>query len=110
VPLGEDPFHQHLLYWTGQLQQPDLVRDGRSALAHLCRQRLLCDSEILKEYLQGERLIHSVEVLPHNVLNQGQLQTLSVRSFPNNSRYHRVSGHLRSPPATLARDQFVRAA
>ena len=48
-----------------------------------------------------------IELLPHHVLHQGQLQALHVGGRADDGRHHGEAGLLRRSPTPFARDQFV---
>ena len=95
---------QHLLR---QGQQTEHVGDGRAGLAHALGHLLLSQTVFLHQHLIALGLLHRVQVLPLEVLDQAKLHDLSVIRLDDNGGDLVQSGGLGRPPPPLSGDDLI---
>jgi hypothetical protein len=107
MPLPDAAVEERFLHRVGGLQQPQRVGDGDPALAHPPGHLLVGQPELLNQLPVGRRLLQRVQVLPLQVLHQGQFQHLLGGQVLNDDRHRRQAGQFRRPPAPLPCHQLV---
>ena len=91
----------------GKLQEAQTVGDRAAVAADPLRQLLLRPLELRQQLLVGLGLVHRVQVLAEQVLDQGELQALTVGRLPKEGRDPFEPGELRGPPPSLAGDELI---
>ena len=110
VAGGEGPcLHQghHLL---GQGQQAQGVGDGGAGFAHALGHLLLGQAVLLHQHPVAPGLLGGVQVLPLEVLNQGQLHHLAVVGLDDDGGHLVQAGQLGGAPAPLPGNNLIVAA
>ncbi len=103
----ELPAGHHLPQLAGQAQEAEGVRDRGAVAAHAARDLLLGEAELVLQPVEGLRLLDGVELLPLDVLDEGQLEELLVGDVAHGDRDGGEAGRLRRPQAPLPRDDLV---
>ena len=104
---GNLPLFHHSLHTFIQLQQPEGIGDDRPAFGNTPGNLLLGQAEFLHQPLIGPGLLHGIQVLSLQVLNQGKLHDLLIIIFPDYDRHFLQSGLHAGPPSALARDDLI---
>jgi hypothetical protein len=100
---GRDPLlGQRSLDLDCRLQQPDRVRDRRSAASQLLGNRFLGHSELVAQPGEGAGLVERREVTPLEVLYQGHLEASAVPDhWPKDGRHGSEPGNLSGAQSAL---------
>ena len=95
------------LHGHRQLEQPDGVRDHRTAASEPVGEFGVRHAELDQQLLVGGGLLQRVELDPVDVLQQRVAQQDVVARPPHDGRDARETRPLRRPPAPLAHDELV---
>src|SRR3990170_26961 len=90
-----------------QLEQAQAVGDGAAVLADPLRQLLLRPAELREQVLVRLGLLHRVQVVAQQVLDERELEALRVRGLPHERGDPVEPGQARRAPAALAGDELV---
>ena len=92
-----------------QVKETECVGDRASVHAHTLCDLLVAQAELVDEPPKRLGLLHRVEVLALEVLDDGPLGKLTIIQVPHNGGHSVEPGQLRSPPATLTGNELVTA-
>ena len=107
VSCGQLAALKHFQDLRGQVQQPKCVGHGGPGFSHpLCR-LFLGHGIILHQRLIAQGFFHRVQVLPLQVLNQGQFHGFLVVGLDDHGGDLRQVRHPCGPPAALAGDDLI---
>src|SRR5690606_10176911 len=110
VPHLQLARHDHLLHRLGELEEPQQV-GGRAARAADGLGRLLVrHAEFVEQPLYAGRLLHGIEVLALDVLDEAHGERRLVGHLAHHRGHFGEPGHLRRAPAPFARDELVATA
>ena len=87
-------FLQGHLHLCRELQQAEVVGDGRAAFPHALRHLLLCHACLFEQVLIGQGYFDGVEVLALDVLHESHLHDVLVIDGTDVGRYGLQPGHL----------------
>ena len=107
MPLTQAVQPQLRQYARREAQEPQLVRHGRLALAHLPRRLLLTETPGLHQARKALGLLDKIKVAPLQILHQRQHPGRLFVDRRHQARRLRQPGHARRAQPPLARDQLI---
>src|SRR5688500_15493614 len=94
----------------GEVEQAQRVAHRDAALANLAGHRLVREPKSIDQLAIGERSLDGVQVLPLEVLDEGQLERAFVSlRLAHDGRNRLQAGELGRPQSTLAGDELIPA-
>ena len=105
-PMVSRPARRSSWMMVRQSEQPETVGDRAPILADPLGQLLLGPAELREQLLIGLGLLHRVQVLAEEVLDERQLQALGVRSLTHDGGDPLEPSLAGRPPPPLAGDQL----
>ena len=107
MPGGQGALHQHLPDGRREGGEAQGIGDGGTGLAHPLGHFLLGHTVVGEQEQVALRLLHRVEILPLEVLNQAQLHDLSVVRLQDYRWDLGQPSQLRGAPAPLPSDDLI---
>ena len=107
MPGGQVARNHQIGHGLGEIQKPQRVGDGRTALAQLARGLLLRITAFLHEAADGGGLLDGVEVLTLQVFDQRGLHLLLVGHAAHDTGHRLQPRQTRGAVTALARDDAV---
>ena len=98
--------HQ-LFHLLGQFQQPQGVCHSAPGFSHTLCHFLLGQLEHIHQLCIGVRLFHRVQILPLEILDQGDRHSLLVGQLPDHHRHFVHAQHSGSTPPALAVNDLI---